>query len=95
MKPPKAEPRLAIDDPLRVRLLKKPQGSDDEAEARFAKQRALIDAYKKENPGASTNKVFSELEKLHPSIFRDTDDDSEMDQQAKASHHVRWTRHAS
>ena len=93
VKAPPADPRLAIPDPLKPRL-KKGDGLNDSAEARYAKQRQLIDAYKKENPRVSTNKMFAELEQAHPDVFHDDDDDGG-EEQAKATHHPRWTRIAS
>ena len=74
---------LAIPDPLKPRLRK--DGYNDAAEARFAAQRKLIDAYKKENPGTSTNKMFADLQQMHPNVFNDyVDDDDEVDDQANA-----------
>jgi hypothetical protein len=78
VKPPKATPRLAIDDPLAPRLKK--ADSNDEAEARYEKQRKLIKAYKQENPKASVNQMFSELGQQYPEVFSDPDDEDDQDE---------------
>jgi hypothetical protein len=77
-KPPKTEPRLSVDDPLKPRLK-----SDETAEMRYLKQRELIDAYKAQHPGMSADKIFADLTIRHPEIFTDDDESNEPSDEAK------------
>jgi hypothetical protein len=61
---------------VRPRLVKLPgatdKENDDEAE-RICQQQALIGLFKKRNPNATVDQIFSDLYRRHPDLFNDPD----------------------